>query len=137
MKLTIILLPRELAWWLHPIAIFVGLNGLTGVAAFLADPKIYIELWRTPKYFTEFHGVGHGGGNHCVLSGRACWATRNQSRTTSGELEWRGTVLIFSSLGAFQTQFLALHDGLRGLGCLGVSRGLSIGVLKSDFHRRG
>jgi oligosaccharide repeat unit polymerase len=125
------LAPRELAWWLHPIAIFVGLNGLTGVAAFLADPKIYIELWRTPKFFNDYT-VLLTVAVIVAFSVGVLLATRNQSGHRP-ELEWRGTVSFSQTLVLFKFSFWLCMMAYALWVAFGVSRGLNLAVLKSVF----
>ena len=122
---------RELAWWLHPIAIFVGLNGLTGAAAFFADSKIYMELWRTPKYFTEFTALVTVG--VIILFSVGARLGAGTHAYYSGEFEWRGTVSFPRALALFKLSFWLCMMAYAVWIALGVSRGLSIGVLKQIF----
>ncbi len=125
------LAPRDLAWWLHPIAIFVGLNGLTGTAAFLADSKIYMELWREPKYFTEFTALVTIG-VLVAFSVGARLGAGNQS-DYSDEVGWRGTVSFPRALVLFNVSFWLCITAYVVWITLGISRGLSIGILKTIF----
>jgi hypothetical protein len=125
------LAPRELAWWMHPIPVFAGLNGLTATAAFLADSKVYREVWRTPKYFTE-------AALFTTLSVILvfCLGVRltagNQS-THSHEFEWRGSASFPLALTLFKVSFWLCTMAYAIWAALGISRGLTIGVLKSIF----
>jgi oligosaccharide repeat unit polymerase len=122
---------REVAWWLHPIAIFIGLNGLTGAAAFLADSKIYMELWRTPKYFTEFTALVTVG--VIILFSVGARLGTGGHTNYSSEFEWRGAVSFTRALTLFKLSFWLCMMAYAVWIALGVSRGLSIGVLKQIF----
>jgi oligosaccharide repeat unit polymerase len=131
MNETYNLAPRELAWWLHPIAVFAGLNGLTAAAAFLADSKVYMELWRTPKYFT-----GYALFTTLAVIVVFCLSVRLTAGNYSAhshEFEWRGTVSFSRALKLFKVSFWLCITAYSIWAVLGISRGLTIGILKSVF----
>jgi oligosaccharide repeat unit polymerase len=123
----------EPTWWLHPVTIFVGLNGLTGLAAFLAGAGTYLDLWRTPKYFN---------GSTMLLTtavlvafSMGVWlALANQSGHSS-KFEWGGTVSFSQALLLFNISFWVCIMAYAFWAALGVSRGMGVDLLKSVFTR--
>jgi len=124
---------EEQVWWLHPIAIFVGLNGLTGVAAMLADPDVYLKMWRTPKYF---------GGYAMVLTAAiliafsaGVWLARSKQSGYSSTTEWRGVVSLSQTLMLFNVSFWICVMGYAFWVGIGLSRGLGMAALRAVFVR--
>ncbi|MGA9800043.1 MAG: hypothetical protein WBQ68_13620, partial [Terriglobales bacterium] len=120
---------EEQVWWLHPIAIFVGLNGLTGVAAMLADPDVYLKMWRTPKYF---------GGYAMVLTAAiliafsaGVWLARSKQSGYSSTTEWRGVVSLSQTLMLFNVSFWICITGYAFWVGIGLSRGLGMAALRA------
>jgi hypothetical protein len=125
------LAPRDLAWWLRPIAIFVGLNGLTAVAAFLAAPETYLHLWKTPKYFTDYTALLTVGVIAAFSVGvRMTLANRSDH---SSNFEWRGTVSLSRALRLFNVSFWLCVMAYAFWATLGISRGVNLAVLKAIF----
>jgi hypothetical protein len=119
---------EELAWWLHPLAIFVGLNGLTCVAAWVADPETYLKLWRTPKYFNDFSLLLAAA--VIVAFSVGLWlALANHD----AKLEWPGTVSFSQALVLFKVSFWISVMAYGVWISLGISRGLGWSALKSVF----
>src|SRR5208282_4254757 len=87
---------RKAVWWLHPIAIFVGLNGLTGFAAFLADPDVYLRMWRTPKYFTGLPVLLTAAA--IVAFSAGVWLALSRQSGDAAKVEWSGTVSFSQTL---------------------------------------
>ena len=122
---------RELVWWLHPIAIFVGLNGLTGVAAFLADPDIYLKMWRTPKYFNGFTILLTAA--VIIAFSAGVWVALARQSGYSSKSEWRGAISFSQTLLLFNFSFWVCILGYVVWVGLGFSRGLGMAALKSVF----
>jgi oligosaccharide repeat unit polymerase len=116
-------------WWLHPVAIFVGLSGLTGVASFLAGPETYLEMWGMPKYVTGFTVLVIVA-IVVAFSGGVWLALANQSGLSS-ESEWRGTVSLSWTLLLFNISFWVCVMAYVFWAGLGISRGLGLAVLKA------
>jgi hypothetical protein len=123
--------PVEPIWWLHPIPIFVGLNGLTGIAAFLATPRTYYELWRTPKYFTQPMLLLTAGVMMAFCVG--VMLARLKPSSYYGEMVWHGTVSFSQALTLFKLSFWLTVMAYLTWASLGVSRGLGLSVLKAIF----
>lgn len=126
------LAPRELAWWLHPIPIFVGLNGLTGIASFLAAPGTYFQLWRTPKYFNDSTLMLTAG--VIIAFSAGVWLALAHQPSYSSKLEWPGTVSFSQALLLFNVSFWLCVLAYVVWISLGVSRGLGLSVLRSIFN---
>src|ERR1700687_541893 len=122
---------RELVWWLHPIAIFVGLNGLTGVAAFLADPDIYLKMWRTPKYFNGFTVLLTAA--VIIAFSAGVWVALARQSGYSPKSEWRGAISFSQTLLLFNFSFWVCILAYVVWVGLGFSRGLGMAALKSVF----
>lgn len=43
--------PRTAVWWLHPVLLFVGLNGGLALVTLLTPDSVFADLWFTPKFF--------------------------------------------------------------------------------------
>jgi oligosaccharide repeat unit polymerase len=125
------LAPRELAWWLHPIPIFVLLNGLTGLASYLADPATYFRLWREPKYFTGETLLITAGIIFVFCAG--VWLALASQPDYSSKSEWQGTVSLSRALLLFKLSFWLCFMGYAIWAALGISRGLNLAILKSIF----
>src|SRR5271166_5696627 len=93
---------REHIWWLHPVAVFVGLNGLTAIAAFLADPGVYLKMWRTPKY-VDGSTVLLTAGVIVAFSAGVWLAAVKQSDASKDD--WHGTVSFSQTLLLFNFSF--------------------------------
>jgi oligosaccharide repeat unit polymerase len=126
-----VLAPRDLAWWLHPIPIFVGLNGLTGIAAFSAAPAIYLQMWRTPKFFTDF-SLLLTAAVIVTFSAGVSLALANQPDYKL-KLDWPGTVSFSQALFLFNASFWLCTGAYTVWISLGISRGLGPSILKSIF----
>ena len=122
---------RGPAWWLHPVAIFVGLNGLTCVAAFLATPGTYFDLWRTPKYFNGFYLLLTAAVMIAFSAG--VWGALANQSGYSSKFEWGGTVSLSRVRLLFNISFWVCIMAYAFWAALGVSRGLGLGLLKSVF----
>jgi oligosaccharide repeat unit polymerase len=118
-------------WWLHPVPIFVGLNGLTGIAAFLASPRTYYELWRTPKYFTQPMLLLTIGVIIAFCVG--VWLARLRPSSYYAETEWQGSVSFSQALVLFKISFWLTVMAYICWVALGISRGLGLSVLESIF----
>jgi hypothetical protein len=123
--------PAELAWWLHPIPIFVLLNGLTGIAAYLASSETYLRLWKTPKYFTD-DIMAITIGMIIAFSAGVWLALTNQSGYASRS-EWQGSVSYSLALLLFKVSFWLCIMAYCVWTSIAVSRGLGISVFKSIF----
>jgi oligosaccharide repeat unit polymerase len=125
------LAPAELAWWLHPIPIFVLLNGFTGLGAYLASSDTYLRLWKTPKYITDdimmitigliiafCAGVGLALGNQPAYHSKS---------------EWQGSVSFPQALLLFKVSFWLCIMAYGVWVSIAISRGLGLSVFKSIF----
>ena len=121
--------PMKLAWWLHPIVIFVGLNGVTAVVAFLAEPRTYLELWRTPKYFNGTAALLTFGMIAAFTIGAWLGVANLKGLHTQGE--WDGTVLFSSASLLFRISFWVCILAYVIWVAVGISRGLGLSVLKA------
>ncbi|MGD0964556.1 MAG: oligosaccharide repeat unit polymerase [Candidatus Acidiferrales bacterium] len=121
----------KFAWWLHPVAIFVGLNGLTAAAAFLADPGTYLDLWRTPKYFNGFTVLLTVAALAVFSAG--VWLTRANQSSLFSQPEWRGTISFSRLLLLFNISFWVSIMAYVFWLARGISRGLGLALLKSVF----
>ncbi|HXP82794.1 MAG TPA: O-antigen polymerase [Verrucomicrobiae bacterium] len=121
----------EIPWWLHPVPVFVGLNGLTGVAAFLAQPGTYLELWGTPRYFNGFTLLLTAA--VIVVFSAGVWLALSKQSAHSSRSEWRGTVSFSQTLLLFNVSFwISVMAYAIWIG-LGLARGLGLELLKSIF----
>jgi len=125
------LAPAELAWWLHPIPIFVLLNGLTGIAAYLASSETYLRLWKTPKYFTD-DIMAITFGMIIAFSAGVWLALANQSGHASRS-EWQGSVSYSQAQLLFKVSFWLCIMAYCVWTSIAVSRGLGLSVFKSIF----
>ncbi len=125
------LVEEEVAWWLHPIAIFAGLTGVTGVASFLASPETYLKMWGMPKYVDSFTVLVIVA-SIVVFSAGVWLALTNQSGLSS-KSEWRGTVSLSRALLLFNVSFWVCVMAYVVWAGLGISRGMGLAVLKSVF----
>jgi hypothetical protein len=123
--------PQASAWWLHPIAIFIGLNGVTGVAAFLADTRTYLDLWRTPKYFNELDALLIAG--VIVAFSAGAWLALASQPDDLPKFEWRGTVSLSRAELLFNVSFWLCIIAYVIWVAVGISRGLGLSVLTSIF----
>ena len=122
---------EESVWWLHPVAIFVGLNGLTGVAACLADPDIYLKMWRTPKYF---NGVTVLLTTAVIVAfSVGVWLALIRQSGSASKVEWRGTVSFSQTLLLFNVSFWVCILAYVFWVAIGLARGLGISALKAVF----
>ena len=121
----------ERVWWLHPVAIFVGLNGLTGIAAFLADPDVYVKMWRTPKYFDGLPVLLTAA--VIIVFSAGVWLALARQSDHSPESEWGGTVSFSQAWLLFNVSFWICVLAYVFWAGLGISRGLGISTLKSVF----
>jgi hypothetical protein len=123
--------PAEQVWWLHPVAIFVGLNGLTGVAALIADPDIYLRMWGTPKYF--YGGSALLTAAVLVAFSAGVWLAQARQSSSSSKSEWRGMVSLSQTLALFNVSFWICIMAYTIWVGIGLSRGLGISAFKAVF----
>jgi len=121
----------ERVWWLHPVAVFVGLNGLTGIAAFLADPDVYVKMWRTPKYFDGLPVLLTAA--IIIVFSAGVWLALARQSGPSPESEWGGTVSFSQAWLLFNVSYWICVLAYVFWAGLGISRGLGISTLKSVF----
>jgi hypothetical protein len=122
---------RDVPWWLHPIPIFVGLNGVTGVASYFAGPSTYVDLWRTPKYVTLFTllliiAV-------LVVFSGGVWAALANQEGESSKGDWRGFVSLPLTMTLFNISYWISVGAYVFWAGIGIWRGLGWTFLKSVF----
>jgi hypothetical protein len=125
------LAPAEVAWWLHPIPIFVLLNGLTGIASYLASSETYLRLWKTPKYFTDdimMISIGM-----IIAFSAGVWLALANQPGYSSRLEWQGSVSYSQALLLFRLSFWLCLAAYCVWTSIAISRGLGLSVFKSIF----
>jgi hypothetical protein len=125
------LAPAELAWWLHPIPIFVLLNGLTGVAAYLASSATYVRLWKTPKYVTDEIMMITVGLIVAFCAG--VWLALANQPDYRLKSEWQGSVSFSQALLLFKVSFWLCVMAYGVWVSIAISRGLGLSVFKSIF----
>lgn len=120
----------KLIWWLRPVPVFVGLNGITGLAALLAGPETYLSLWKTPKYFNASTALITASVLVSFCAG--VWLS---SLSQSGELsgDWPKAVSFSRFYLLFNVSFWICLSAYVIWILLGISRGLSLALLKSIF----
>lgn len=121
----------DIPWWLHPIPIFVGLNGVTGVASYLAAPQTYLELWRTPKYVTIFTLLIIVAA--LVVFSVGVWAALANQKGKSSQYEWTGAVSYRTTLLLFNISYWICIMAYVFWAGIGIWRGLGWEFLKSVF----
>jgi hypothetical protein len=121
----------ERVWWLHPVPIFVGLNGVTGIAAVLADPDVYLKMWRTPKYVSGLPVLLTAAVIIAFSAGVWLALTRQAGHTSKGE--WRGTVSFSQTLLLFNVSFWVCIMAYAAWVGIGLSRGLRLSAFRAVF----
>jgi hypothetical protein len=121
----------DVPWWLHPIPIFVGLNGVTGIAAYFAAPSTYLDLWRTPKYVTGFTLLMVLGVLAAFCAG--VWVAMANQRGEAAQCEWRGAVSLPRAKILFNISYWICISAYVFWTGIGIWRGLGWSFLKSVF----
>jgi oligosaccharide repeat unit polymerase len=125
------LAPAQLAWWLHPISVFVLLNGITGLASYLAGSETYLHLWRTPKYFTGDTLLITLG--ILIVFSASVWLGLANQPSYSSKSEWQGSVSFSQALRLFRISFWLCVMAYGVWIYIAVSRGLGLSVFRSIF----
>jgi hypothetical protein len=125
------LAPRDLAWWLHPVPIFVLLNGLTGLASYVAAPETYLRFWHTPKYFTGETLLITGG--IIIVFSVGVWLALVNQPGYFAKSEWQGTVSFSRALLLFNISFWLCLSAYAVWVSVGISSGFGLAALKSIF----
>jgi hypothetical protein len=123
--------PGARVWWLHPVPIFVGLNGLTGIAAVLADSDVYLKMWRTPKYFNGLPVVLTAAVIIAFAAG--VWLALARQSGYSSKVEWRGAMSFSQTLLLFNVSFWVCLMAYAVWVGIGLARGLRLSAFKAVF----